>query len=155
MYRDLSFAFRLPTCLFLLCCSLLLSGCGPNHPETAPVSGHVTYQGKPLPEGTVVFYPTEGRPARGSINSDGSYTLTTFEDRDGAILGKHCVTIKSTKCVDLPPAKTPAEEAARAHSPLSHKVEWLLPERYARENTSPLTADVIRGDNTIRFDLPY
>jgi hypothetical protein len=154
MCYDLPFAFRPATCFFLLGCSMFLAGCGPSRPETASVSGRVTYQGKPLPDGTVTFYPTAGRPGRGTIGPDGTYKLTTFKDGDGAILGKHRVTIKSTKCVDLPPAKTPAEEAAMARSRVQHQVEWLLPEKYARENTSELTAEVAAGDNTIHFDLP-
>ena len=32
--------------------------------------------------------------------------------------------------------------------------EWLVPEKYARQETTPLTAEVKPGPNTINFDLP-
>jgi hypothetical protein len=34
-----------------------------------------------------------GKAAVGRIQPDGTYTLTTFEDADGAIVGEHWVTI--------------------------------------------------------------
>ena len=48
----------------------LLAGCGPGeepHPETVPVQGKVTYQGQPVPKGTVTFQPASGQPAVGEI----------------------------------------------------------------------------------------
>jgi hypothetical protein len=52
------------------------AGCGSaKHGE---VSGKVTYQGKPLPGGTVMFWPqgveAGARPAPARINEDGGYT---------------------------------------------------------------------------------
>lgn len=56
--------------------ALLSAGCA--KPTTAHVSGKV-YQanGKPLPGGTVIFYPTEGATKHSSaeIQEDGSYDL--------------------------------------------------------------------------------
>ena len=64
---------------------LLAAGCGgPSRPETVPVSGRVTYQGKPVPMGQIMFYPDQGRPATGAIDADGNYRLTTFTTADGA-----------------------------------------------------------------------
>src|SRR6478752_10675518 len=60
---------------------------------TAPVSGKVTYRGKAVPTGTVMFVPSEGPAATGEIGSDGSYKLTTFSPGDGAVIGTHKVTI--------------------------------------------------------------
>ncbi len=43
-------------------------------PELAPVTGKVTYQGKPITQGTISFQPVspDGTPATGSIGTDGS-----------------------------------------------------------------------------------
>ena len=45
---------------------LVSAGCGRNPLNTAAVSGHVTYYGKPVTEGRITFYPEEGRAATGA-----------------------------------------------------------------------------------------
>ena len=70
--------------------------------ETTLVSGVVTCQGKPVPNATVNFTPVpdenrsagqRGRVALGLTDKDGRFTLTTYQDGDGAIVGKHIVTV--------------------------------------------------------------
>ena len=78
-----------------------LSGCSadPNMPKLGKVSGKVSYQGKPVDAGRVVFTPVAGKGgesdqgASGEISSDGSYEMTTFNTGDGAVLGQHIVTV--------------------------------------------------------------
>lgn len=137
----------------------LCSGCGPRGPETAEVAGKVTYGGQPVPEGTITFYPERGRPASGRIRADGSYRLTTFAEGDGALLGRHTVTIEAVRFAGAPEPKSMEEEVARAlegkgrgHSP--PKPEWLVPQRYSQRGTSGLEAEVKPGCNSINFDLP-
>lgn len=57
----------------------------------------------PVTEGYVLFTPklqpgadpkTSGKGASAYIQSDGRYTLTTYEDGDGAIIGEHVVRIE-------------------------------------------------------------
>ena len=79
-----------------------------------PVSGLVTYKGKPLTRGTVVFEPDAGRPAHGEIQSDGRYTLSTFKDGDGAVEGTHRVSISGLNKKDLP---------LKYHAPSSSGIE--------------------------------
>ena len=50
----------------------------------------------------------------------------------------------------LPPEKA-AEEIRLGHD---LGVEWLVPKEYSRPETSPLTAEVKRGNNTVDFDIP-
>jgi hypothetical protein len=79
---------------FLLTTLLLVSlGCGPSDPETAVVTGIVRLDGQPLASGIVTFTPEAGRSATGFIQSDGTFALKTFQDDDGALPGKHTVTI--------------------------------------------------------------
>ena len=64
----------------------LLLGCGEKRSGTAVVRGKVTYNGKPVPNGTVNFIPTRGATtATGEIHPDGSYALTTYKPGDGAV----------------------------------------------------------------------
>lgn len=83
--RTMPRLFTLSSLAILFCA--FSGGCGSGHPETFPVAGKITYDGQPVTQGTVVFYPEEGQPAMGTIAADGSYRLTTFEDGDGAAAG--------------------------------------------------------------------
>lgn len=96
----------------------VLVGCGSNRPSLAPVSGRVTIDGQPVKVGRVMFYPTQGRPASGPIQPDGSYELTTFEANDGAMLGSHRVTIQATELIGPPPPPPEEEYKVRDKIPI-------------------------------------
>jgi hypothetical protein len=60
---------------WLWCASLvMLAGCGPSGPKTFEVSGTVTWEGNPVPEGDIVFLPVDGKvsPDAGKIH-DGRF----------------------------------------------------------------------------------
>jgi hypothetical protein len=101
---------------------ILGSGSGCGVPEasaklatTVPVSGKVTYKGKPLTHGTVVFEPDAGREAHGEIGPDGVYRLSTFKQGDGAVVGAHRVSISGLNKKDLP---------LKYHRPSSSEIEF-------------------------------
>lgn len=65
-------------------------------PEMVPVNGIVTYKGKPLEYGSVMFQPmgVEGaQTARSSIDTAGNFSLTTETQDDGVVVGKSQVRI--------------------------------------------------------------
>ena len=124
---------------------VVVSGCGPGYPDTTPVTGKVSFNGRAVPQGRIMFFPEQGRPAMGRIGTDGSYTLTTFRPNDGAILGTHRVTIKSIKDVAAPTGVE--DELAPA------VITWIVPEIYSNQETTPLRAEVKRENNTINFAL--
>ncbi len=136
----------------------LLVGCGgSDHEQTAPVTGKITFQGAPVTKGRIAFYPPKGRPAMGAIQSDGTYSLTTFDQGDGALLGKHRVTITVNETVGgQPPPASFEEEIKQAGKTASSgvaKVVWLVPQEYSNRKTSKLEAEVVSGDNTHDFNL--
>ena len=145
---------------FVVLAAVLVAGCGPDLPDTAAVSGTVTYDGQPVTQGTVTFYPEKGRSSTGRIQPDGTYTLRTFTEGDGALLGKHTVTIEAMEFTGGPPQPKSMEEeiAMAADGRLGRSTpgesRWLVPRRYASRETSKLTADVAAGPNTIDFKLP-
>lgn len=62
----------------------LLSGCGESSPQSSPVSGTITYQGKSLESGTIIFVPDESKGTHGPIahsriQANGTYLLRTEE----------------------------------------------------------------------------
>lgn len=90
---------RLASLFFLLASVGLLvtlSGCSAGTPGTGAVTGKVTTaDGQTVTSGSLTFAPatgTEGKPATGVVQADGSYTLTTYEKDDGAVIGRHNVT---------------------------------------------------------------
>ena len=137
----------------------LLSGCGPTGPEMGQVTGSITFDGNVVPAGNVQFWPESGRPARGSIAEDGTYSLTTFGKDDGAIVGSHRVTIQATQVSDQGPAVgSTAEEIAHysqknAKRIRASRVKWIVPQRYSEVDTTPLVATVVSGANIIDFNL--
>ena len=82
--------------LFLLA---LACGCGPHSSiPLGNVSGTVTYKGKPLDHGKVIFTPEAGGsgvPAVGAIKPDGSFEMQLASGKRGAPLGKFIVTVRS------------------------------------------------------------
>jgi hypothetical protein len=78
----------------ILC--ILLVGCH-RDPPTYAVSGKVKFpSGAPVRMGTVETKSRDtGLQARGTIESDGSFQLTTFRPGDGAVAGIHdCVVVQ-------------------------------------------------------------
>ena len=153
------FTSKVLVAILAVSAALAAGGCGPGLPETAPVQGTVTYDGKPVTQGKIAFFPETGRPASGQIQPDGTYTLTTFSTDDGALLGKHVVTIESMTSTGGEQPKSFEQEMARALDPTKRPpgqpvAKWLVPERYSNRNTSGLTAEVAPGKNTLDFNLP-
>ena len=114
----------------------------------APVSGRVTYAGRPVTEGRIIFYPEDGRRlAMSALDPSGNYALTTFDSQDGAFLGKHQVVIDAVREIASGPS-SPGNEGDNI------KLQRLVPEVYADRKTSPLEAEVDDRENTIDFDIP-
>lgn len=86
----------------LVCLCLLLTGCG-GQPSTFVVKGKVVYtDGTPVRFGDIETLAVDQRVnARGKIQSDGSFTLTTYQPNDGALPGKHQAVIIQTTSIPL------------------------------------------------------
>ena len=132
----------------LLPAMLLLAGavgCGP--PQMGPVSGLVTFRGKPVPMAVVCFQPERRPMGVGVTDNDGRYRLSSKARFDGAFGGRHAVTIRPWQLAvgqePLDPAYTPPPEDRSD-----------IPEKYRLPYTSPLSAEVVAGrDNTVDFEL--
>lgn len=139
---------------------LIASGCGGL--TLGQVSGQVKSNGKIVTQGTIMFHPEKGPTAVGTIQPDGTYTLSTLKPNDGALVGSHRVTIHATK-VDPGRLETPKsfeEELRQGQVKNSGKVlvagqvHWIVPEIHSLAETTKLTAQVERGVNKIDFDVP-
>jgi hypothetical protein len=118
-------------CLVLL---ITVVGCGPNNPKTYPVQGRVLFEdGRSIEQGSVEFRldsesDSQRTVARGKINPDGSFSLSTFEPGDGALPGKYKVIVQQMVIAE-------GFKKAHQHGPR-------VPSRYAEYGKSGLTAEV-------------
>lgn len=132
----------------VLLAGLSLAGCGGSN--LYPAQGKVTFKdGTPLTAGWVVFEsatPGAKAGARGNIQPDGTFQLSTFKEGDGALEGPYRVAVMPP----LPPLPPGAKEGTPVR-PLIHS-------RFQRPETSHLeftvTPDKQKNDFTIVVEKP-
>jgi hypothetical protein len=109
----------------------------------ARVTGKVSYQGKPVIKGSVVFVATGNtRNATGQLDPNGYYKLQTETAGDGAELGDYQVTVYAH------------DEQVLQYTPtVPVKVERRSPEKYENPKTSGLKSTVKSGSNEFNFPL--
>lgn len=115
---------------------VFLTGCGGS--GVRPVSGVVTYQGKPVEGAQVMFTPADGRPAQGTTDANGRYQLTTDKIGDGAKVGTHQVTVQKMERVP----------GAAADDPYA-QMKNVLPAKYAQGGALTVTVE-----NKPQNDIP-
>lgn len=122
---------------------LTAAGCGGGKEiGLVSVEGVVTLNGAPLPDASVIFRPTKGRPSIGITDTNGRYRLEYIEGQKGAIAGQHKVSIS-----------TFVEPDRDSSNPLLQKGRpELVPAQYNAKTT--LVADLKSGENeVVDFDL--
>ena len=112
---------------------LLLASCGA---RTGTVSGTVTYDGKPIPDGYLVFQPVGPGKGFGVKVSEGGFYKVT------APYGKYIVRISAEKLVPLPGGADIYGEKVQ--------LQQYLPDKY--NGNSTLTAE-IPAAGPVDFDL--
>jgi len=122
-----------------------LAGCGGGGLDLVPVSGTLRLDGRPVEDAAVMFSPVDGRPvASGTTDAQGTFRLTTT-NKPGALVGEHRVTVTKQRVTGI------TEEGVVA--PGGMHVEWLIPERYSRADTSGLRVTVSPKEHEHTFDL--
>jgi hypothetical protein len=118
--------------------TLSFGGCGSGK---YPVRGTVTLEdGSPLTRGLVIFERVDGGPpvtARGNVQADGRYELSTERPGDGAPPGRYKVAINPLDTSDVPDE----------HKALPFDVKYL------NLSTSGLECEVQAGVNEYRIKL--
>lgn len=158
-------SLRLQLVLFLLF-SISAIGCGnSDRPSLANASGKVTLDGQPVAQATVTFVPVDGgRPSTAITDAQGQYTMNSFDDAQGAIVGDHNVSVMK---IDGPGAQLPeqaddptaggGDESATGENSLSpaigeadgrqsqsdsDQINYLVPAKYMDATTSGLKISV-------------
>jgi hypothetical protein len=162
-----------------------VAACGPgNGLNLAPVQGKVTYKGEPIKNGTVMFVPDEskgatGPQAIGTIKSDGTYSLSSQDANDGAVVGWHKVGIlgldpepmskeematpeedpmkylmQKTQAGLKSARQSTKKDAVRTVTGLDGKTfRVVVPEKVGSTETSGISVEVSSGSNTLNFDI--
>jgi hypothetical protein len=112
-------------------------GCGDGRPKRVPVSGQVLIDGKPLTHGYVQFAPGDSRASTGGLDADGHFVLTCFEMGDGAVTGKHKVSVMSQEAIG------------------QETIKWHAPKKYANANTSGLEEEISGPTDAVKIELTW
>jgi hypothetical protein len=117
------------------------SATGPGVP-VFPVKGKVTFEGEPAAGAFVVFNPkaapkagAEGFTPRATVQADGSFSLTSATEGDGAPAGDYAVTVQWTR-----PVKQGSDLVAGPN---------VIPRAYGTPATTPLQVTVKESDNAL------
>lgn len=131
---------------------VLLCGCssGGYRGPTGTVSGKVTLDGAPVPQGCVVsFVSPAGHVGSAVVDADGKYQLGTKDNPN--------IPVATYNVAVSPPAQQMSQAdydkymsggaAAKTAAPS------VIPEKYTATATSGLTKEVKQGPNTINIEL--
>jgi hypothetical protein len=145
---------RLVLLAALAAASAAVGGCKgttDTRPQRVPVTGKVLHKDQPVEGATVIFEPVGSTPAAtGQTDAAGRFQLTTFDPNDGAVAGEYKVAVQK---IQVTRSDRPANAPDDAPAPPPEE-KSLLPVKYARGDTSGLTATVkSAGPNDFTFEL--
>lgn len=119
----------------------IVTGCGNRGPALGYVEGVVTIDGAPLPGARVIFTPVDGgRSSMAVTDGSGHYVLGFAAGEQGALVGKHKVTISTFE----------AGETDDSGKLVGHVPER-VPAKYNQNTT--LEVEVKRGRQVFDFPL--
>jgi hypothetical protein len=133
--------------LFLLGIAPFFAGCSGSGPQRAEVSGTVTLNGRPVREGSINFFPTDGNtgPEAGGEIKDGKYHIPRAK---GPVVGQNRVELrafqKTGKRIQDPtaPPGTLTEEIANVFPPEFNTNSELKRTVNAGKNDIPFAIEV-------------
>jgi hypothetical protein len=148
--------FSLRTILPLgLLCFLLIVGCGKGGPALNDrVEGTVKLDGVPLANVSIEFVPDEGikgtSPGSSAVSDEqGHYTLMCDNQKPGAVLGKHRVSVRQGRSEGRREPDDPQPPPGKAGP--ARKSGPTVPEVYRDVVHTPLRVDITKDQHT--YDL--
>ena len=120
-----------------------MAGCGANGPKLSPVSGRVTFQGKPVAAGMVRFSnPSAGVDIMANLQPDGTYSVR---------MAKGSGLPEGTYAVAVEPPRVDAPVGAMTLPPAPNRPD--IPTKYRQPSTSGLTLTVKSGSNVFDVEM--
>jgi hypothetical protein len=125
--------------LSLLCGFVVCGGGAKDAPKLGAASGVARFNGKPIPDATVAFYPEKGPVAFGKTDANGAFQIKT-NGQLGAVIGKNKVTvIAQTQSGPIPAATGDA---------MKYAVKPTFSKKYLDPATTDLLIDIPAAGNT-------
>ncbi len=121
-----------------------LSGCNSDQLPTYPVEGTIRFADGTFPKfGDIEFYNEDHRiNARGKINRDGSFTVGTYAQKDGAVEGKQKIIVIQISGTYL---------TAKYNDDIKHDHGALVNTSYFDYRTSDLEWDIQAETNKVEL----
>lgn len=122
--------------------AVVFVGCGEAKPARTPVfpiRGTITFKGQPMPGALVALHPkapAAGTPSpRANVTKDGAFEVSTYDGGDGAPVGDYTLTVLWYKQIKSGPDVVSGPN--------------VIPQKYAKAETSDLTISVKEGVNEL------
>lgn len=131
--------------LIVTVAALAAAGCGDSGPQRAPVTGQITWEGKPVESGTISFM-TSGTAESASASAPITAGKYTIPEESGPAVGANRVEILGNQSMGKKEAGPPFPPGT-----MIDDTKQVLPPIY--NHASKLTADIKDGENTVNFDL--
>ncbi|AMV29247.1 hypothetical protein VT84_32935 [Gemmata sp. SH-PL17] len=117
-----------------------LVGCS-GEPDLVEVTGAVSFDGAPIEDGAIRFYPTDGKNPAGGTIKDGKYTATKVPVGTSKVVISGAKVVNKKKIYNTP------------NSPEMPVTAELLPDKYSKPDKTTLTFEAKRGTNEKNWEL--
>jgi hypothetical protein len=146
-FRKRTVALSLPRIVWVAVLSMLAIGCGSTGPERVVVSGVVTFDGQPIENGRIRFFPKEGTdaPMSGAVIRDGRYTV---DHQGGVPVGDHTVEIEGHR---VDPRYAALEDEMSGETEGDLPKQQFIPEQYNKSTKLEIT--IAPGGNSVVKDF--
>ncbi|MEX2306872.1 MAG: hypothetical protein WD738_04735 [Pirellulales bacterium] len=122
-------------------------GCGRSSQCT--VSGKLTFNGQPIQDGSIRFFPVDGTDGHGAVAKieNGQYTITSQSNFRSGKYAVQITALRKTGRMIAPREVMPGDDGSPAE-----EVIQFIPSKY--NSNSELQADLQPGQNSYDLELP-
>ena len=146
--------------LIVLCSASLFIGCDNGDAEPSiPISGTVSYKGKPIAGGEIRYVPADpkvGRTAYGSIGDSGNFAMSTTVSISGVVPGEYKIVVIPEQQQGAAPSGGPSSapvEHPKDNPNLSRERKQTgVPAKYMDASTTDLR-DTVDNTHTGKVNL--
>jgi hypothetical protein len=130
----------------------IVFGCSNNNPQgRIPVRGEVTFDGKPLEQGEILFSSVEGTTpmvVTGTLIKNGKFSLSAEQ----GLIQDQTYSVQFRSVEEIPAGTQKEANKTSKNRPMMIPTRSILPRRYGVESKETVTATK-KSPNVFQFDL--